>query len=70
MDFVIKLSKMANQIEMTTAEGSRQNIFLNNFNVFGKTPVTSKKTFSFNIGPPEVQRMTKKVKEKILPRTG
>ena len=49
MDFVIKLSKMANQIEMTTAEGPRQNLFHNSFDVFGKTPVTTKKTFSFNM---------------------
>ena len=56
MDFVIKLSKMANQIEMTTAEGSRQNLFHNCFDVFGKTRVETKKTFSFNIGPPKVDK--------------
>ena len=54
MEIQINLSKMADQIEMTTAEGSRQNVFHSSFAVFGKTPVTTKKTFSFNIGPPKV----------------
>ena len=75
MDFVIKLSKMANQIEMTTTEDHRQNLFHSSFNLFGKTPVTTKKTFTFNVGPPEVDNMRsatneKKVKQKMFVRPG
>ena len=50
---------MANQIEMTTFEGPRPNLFRNSFEIFGKTPVTTKKTFSFNIGPPKVDKNSK-----------
>ena len=50
MDIVIKLSKMADQIEMTTAEVPRPNLFRNNFEVFGKTPVSTKKTFFIQHG--------------------
>ena len=59
MDIVIKLSKMADQIEMTTAEVPRPNLFRNNFEVFGKTPVSTKKTFSFNMGPPKTNDTSK-----------
>ena len=41
------LRKMADQIEMSTAEGPAQNIFLQNFNFFGRTPIPMKTTFSF-----------------------
>ena len=67
MDIVIKLSKMADQIEMTTAEGPRQNLFHSSFHVFGKTPVATPKTFSFNMSDHQI--LTKKVKEKMLPKT-
>ena len=42
-----KTPKRIEQIEMTTAEGPAQNIFRQNFNIFGK-PVPLKTTFSFN----------------------
>ena len=64
MDIVIKLSKMANQIEMTTAEGLRQNVFHNSFAVFGKTPITTKKTFSFNIRPPKNNNLRSAMNDK------
>ena len=41
------LRKMADQIEMSTAEGPAQNIFRQNFNFFGRTPIPTKTTFSF-----------------------
>ena len=50
---VPKIPKTSDQIEMTTAEGSAQNIFCQNFNFFGK-PVPMKTTFSFNTGPPKI----------------
>ena len=59
MDIVIKLSKMADQIEMTTAKRPRQSFFHSSFHVFGKTPVATPKTFSFNVGPPNLDQKSK-----------